>query len=140
MVKHPKKPIGMVDKVDLPALGVENLNAKIDTGAYRSSLHCERVRQDGDILRFKVRTDQGYREFSTTDWIQKKIRSSNGKAELRFIIKTKLRIFGKTYVVSFSLTDRSKMKYPLLIGRKFLEDRFIVDVSEKNLSYKQKTA
>lgn len=140
MAKKDKKVIGTVDKVDLPVFGVENINAKIDTGATRSSLHCRHIRLENNILKFRVLTETGYKEFSSNDWQQRKIRSSNGKAEMRFIIKTKLRVFGKEYTVSFSLTDRSKMKYPLLIGRKFLKDRYVVDVSQKNLSFKQKTA
>ena len=38
----------------------------------------------------------------------------------------------------FSLTDRSDMKYPVLIGRKLLQHRFIVDVARKNLAHKSK--
>ncbi len=138
MAKRVPKTIGRAEKVDLPVFNVENINAKIDTGAHRSSLHCKGIRRDGDSLKFKVLTDNGYQQFVADNWTQKKIRSSNGKAELRYVIKTKLGIFGKIYTVSFSLTDRSKMKYPVLIGRKFLQDRFIVDVSKKNLSYKEK--
>ncbi len=139
MAKKEKEIIGRIDKVDLPDFGVENINAKVDTGATRSSLHCEQVRLEGKTLYFKIRTEDGGKEFGSDEWMQKKIRSSNGKAEMRYIIKTKLRMFGKSYIVTFSLTDRSKMRYPLLIGRTFLEDRYIVDVSEKNLSYKLKT-
>lgn len=138
MPNPPKKIIGSVDKVDLIDFGAENVNAKIDTGAFRSSMHCKGIKLETDLLKFKVKTDDGYKEFSTKNWIQKKIRSSNGKAELRYVIKTKLRVFGKDYSVSFSLTDRSKMKYPILLGKKFLSGRFIVNVSEKNCSYKLK--
>ena len=140
MAKKERKIIGRTDKVDLPLFGVENINAKIDTGAHRSSLHCRGIKQVGETLRFKVLTDNGYSEFSTDSWTQKKVRSSNGKSEWRYVIKTKLGIFGKVYLVSFSLTDRSKMKYPLLIGRKFLSSRFVVDVAKKNLSYKAKSS
>lgn len=139
MSQKDKKIIGSIDKVDLPDFGVENIPAKIDTGASRSSLHCRGIKTESGMLFFKVMTDSGYKEFSTKDWSQKRIRSSNGKAEVRFIIKTKLKVFSKKYVASFSLTDRSKMKYPLLIGKAFLKNRFIVDVAEKNLSYQFKS-
>lgn len=138
MRKTEKKIIGTIDKVDLPLFNIENIEAKIDTGASRSSLHCKGIRLKDDGLHFKIPFETGVHEFSTPQWIQKKIRSSNGKAELRYIIKTKLRVFSKNYLVSFSLTDRSKMKYPMLIGKSFLKNRFIVDVAEKNLSYKEK--
>lgn len=133
-----KKIIGRLDKVDLPEFGVEDIHAKIDTGAYRSSLHCKKVRLEGDLLKFEVKTEKGYREFESHSWIKKAIKSSNGTTEDRFVIKTKMIIFGKKYLTSFSLTDRSEMENPMLIGTKMLKDRFLVDVSQKNLSFAQK--
>ena len=133
-----KKIIGRLDKVDLPDFGVEDIHAKIDTGAYRSSLHCKKVRLEGDVLKFQIKTETGYREFESRSWTKKTIKSSNGKAEDRFVIKTRMRIFGKNYVTSFSLTDRSEMQNPMLIGTKMLKNRFLVDVSQKNLSFAQK--
>jgi len=130
--------IGRMDIVDLPALGVQNIHAKIDTGAYRSSVHCKKVHLEGDTLKFTLHSDEGYKEYATSDWVQKLVKSSNGKAQKRFVIKTTIRIFGKNYKTSISLTDRSKMRNPLLIGRKVLNGRFIVDVSKKNLSYEEK--
>src|SRR5699024_4900525 len=66
---------------------------------------------------------------------QREVKSSNGTKELRYFIKTDIEFFGKSYEIECSLADRSAMKYPLLIGRKFLKKRgFLVDVSNKNLS------
>jgi hypothetical protein len=133
-----KKIIGRLDKVDLPDFGVEDIHAKIDTGAYRSSLHCKKVRLEGDTLKFQVKTESGYREFESNSWVKKTIKSSNGKSEDRFVIKTRMKIFRKIYMTSFSLTDRSEMQNPMLIGTKMLKGRFLVDVSQKNLSFAQK--
>ncbi|SNS49760.1 Uncharacterized conserved protein [Ekhidna lutea] len=130
--------IGRLDVIDLPDLGVENIHAKIDTGAYRSSLHCKKVHEEEGVLYFTLHTDTGYKEYATKDWLQKVVKSSNGKAQKRYVIKTRMRIFGKNFKASISLTDRSEMKNPLLIGRKILTNKFIVDVSQKNLSYDQK--
>ncbi|MEP1034268.1 RimK/LysX family protein [Ekhidna sp.] len=141
MVKRAKLIIGRLDIVDLPDLGVEDIHAKVDTGAYRSSLHCKKVHEAGGVLYFTIHTDTGYQEYETIDWTQKVVKSSNGKAQKRYVIKTRIRIFQKNYMASISLTDRSEMKNPLLIGRKMLSRKFIVDVSEKNLSYlKKKTS
>lgn len=140
MAKRVKQTIGRLDVIDLPDLGVEDIHAKIDTGAYRSSLHCKKVHEENGVLYFTLHTDTGYQEYATKDWTQKIIKSSNGKSQKRFVIKTRIRIFGKNYMASISLTDRSEMKNPLLIGRKILSGKFIVDVSEKNLSYFKKKA
>ncbi len=139
MAKRNKTVIGRVDIVDLPELGIENIQAKIDTGAYRSSMHCKKVWQEGDRLLFTLKTDQGYRKYETQEWDQRKVTSSNGGAQERYVIKTRIRLFGKDYKTSISLTDRSKMKNPMLIGRKVLNGRFMVDVSQKNLSYINKS-
>ncbi len=140
MAKRVKQIIGRLDIIDLPDLGVEDIHAKIDTGAYRSSLHCKKVHEEEGVLYFTLHTDTGYQEYATKDWTQKIVKSSNGKAQKRYVIKTRMRIFKKNYMASISLTDRSEMKNPLLIGRKILSGKFIVDVSEKNLSYSNKKA
>lgn len=61
----------------------------------------------------------------------KKVKSSNGKTEERIFVKTAVELFGKSYETELSLTDRKEMKFPMLIGRKFLAKRFLVDVSLK---------
>jgi len=64
----------------------------------------------------------------------KKVKSSNGSVELRASIKVNISFFGKKYSTVISLTNRSDMKYPMLIGRKFLTNRFLVDVSQEYLT------
>ncbi len=140
MRKKEKKTIGRTDIVDLPDLGVLNIHAKIDTGAYRPSIHCKKVHLEGELLKFTLRTEEGYKEYETREWDKKVVRSSNGKSQSRFIIRTRIRLFGTNYKTSISLTDRSKMRNPLLIGRKMLNGRFYVDVSKKDLSYQDKLA
>lgn len=60
----------------------------------------------------------------------KKVKSSNGQIEERVIIRVKTHFFGQKTNIQLSLTNRSEMKYPVLIGRRFIADKFIVDVSE----------
>ena len=140
------KTIGRRDYIDLPAFQLFDLPAKVDTGAYGCALHCHRmevVEKDGsEVLRFQV-LDPSHPEyqdqyFYSDSFAIKVVRSSSGIAEKRFAIKTDLSLFGKNYKVTFTLTNRKKMKYPVLIGRKFLTNRFIVDVALKNLSFDAK--
>jgi hypothetical protein len=56
----------------------------------------------------------------------------------RYMVKTSIILFDKKYKINLTLSTRDEMKYPILIGRKFLSKKFIVDVSLKNLSYQQK--
>jgi len=137
------KVIGRIDVIDLPELGLENIEAKIDTGANRSSIHCskiEHVVRDGeDCIAFNIPlVSEGSGVFYSNDFFKKKIKSSSGHVEDRYVIKTTLILFGKRIHTTFSLTDRAEMKYPILLGRKLLKSRFVVDVAQENLSFKLK--
>jgi hypothetical protein len=138
--------IGRRDYLNLPSFGLEHIQAKIDTGAYGCSLHCheiELVKIDGkEVLRFKL-LDPKHPEYNdkfnyASDFSDKTVKSSIGIAEHRYTIKTEACIFNQTFTVEFSLTDRANMKYPILLGRKFLRNRFVADVSLKNISRRRK--
>ncbi|MFT7156270.1 MAG: hypothetical protein ACI8Q1_001275 [Parvicella sp.] len=139
--------IGRKDRIDLPELGLCNIEAKIDTGAYGSALHCHKIetvfRGGKDVLSFKVlapdHTEYDGITYFFEKFSHKVVKSSSGETEHRYTIKTKLVVFDKTYNLVFSLTNREKMRYPALLGRKFLTKRFLVDVNRKDFSFKQKT-
>ncbi|KAA0990006.1 ATP-dependent zinc protease family protein [Dyadobacter aurulentus] len=139
-MKHAIQVIGATDLVDLPELGWLNVPVRIDSGAATSAIHCSRVRliKDGEqtFLQFYLDKKKGapQQSFIVEDFKETVIRNSSGKEEKRYVIKTKVRIFGKKIRTEFSLANRRKMQYPILIGRKLLKNRFIIDVSQKNLS------
>jgi hypothetical protein len=54
------------------------------------------------------------------------------------VIVTTIRLFGEDITAEFSLSNRGLLKFPILIGRKILRDRFLIDVKKKNLSYREK--
>ncbi|SMG21459.1 Uncharacterized conserved protein [Marivirga sericea] len=140
-----KKIIGRIDKLDLPELGLSKVQAKIDTGAYTSAIHCskihiEKTKEGTGFLVYTIsgkRLGQGMKakKFKTSEFKLKRIKSSNGQVQERYVIKTKIKIFNKIYNTEFSLSDRSHMKNPILLGRKLLSGRFVVDVTEENLSF-----
>ncbi|GAB3945871.1 ATP-dependent zinc protease [Spirosoma harenae] len=140
----PKKIIGMIDLIDLPDFGLFDIQAKIDTGAYTSALHCKQVRlvKVGVrvILRFWLidKTAGKAKPFYSDQFEQRMIRNSFGVSEKRYVIKTHITLFGRTIQTEFTLADRENLKNPVLLGRKLLRNRFIVDVSQKNLSYQAK--
>ncbi len=131
-----KKIIGRTEKVSFPDLDIFEIDAKVDTGAYTSSLHChhiELVNGKKEVTFFVL--DPSHPEFNKkkiTHVISdiRNIRSSNGLTEERIVIKTIIRMCGEEYPVELSLSDRSEMRYPLLLGRKFIKNKFIVDVSK----------
>lgn len=143
-----QKIIGRIELVNLPDWNFTDLEAKIDTGAFTSSLHCHHIEpfeKDGaSWIRFYMLDpdhdayNEQMLEMPLHD--KREVKSSNGETELRFFIQTRIEFFGSLYTIEFSLTDRSAMKYPVLIGRKFLrKGPFMVDVTSKNLSKNIKT-
>jgi hypothetical protein len=138
--------IGRSDIIDLPEFGLSEIAAKIDTGAYTSAIHCSRIKLTNEngkpVVTFQLTALQVHGKksmrFSTSAFKRKNIRSSSGHVENRYVIKTKVRLFGRLYSTEFSLTDRSNMKFPVLLGRKLLVKKFLVDVSQVNLSFREK--
>ena len=132
------KLIGRREYVDFPELNIFKVEAKIDTGAYTSAIHCMDIyvkEIDGkQILHFKL-LDETHPEFHEREhrfenFIQKGIKSSSGETELRYIIKTLLIIGRKKIRTAVSLTDRGNMRYPVLVGRKMIKNKFIIDVAK----------
>lgn len=133
--------IGRVEKIGFPEWDIYNLDAKVDTGAYTSSLHCHKVEQfekDGESwVRFFV-LDPDHPEYEKKNFTAKlhdirTVKSSNGLSEKRFVIKPKVFFNNKKRTIELSLADRSAMRFPVLLGRKFLNS-FIIDISKKYIS------
>ncbi len=128
--------IGRHVRVSFPDLGFVHVDAKVDTGAFRTVLHCERCEEvdtaEGKqlVADFKLAGDE-MKRFYFRDYFSKEFKSSFGEKEKRFCIQTTLQIGKKKIKSSVSLTDRSDMKFQVLIGRKTLLKRFLVDVSRK---------
>ena len=127
--------IGRREWIALPQLGVSALHGKIDTGAYRSSLHAEQVeefeKEGEDWIRFVTHSQDG-KEVPCESIIafRKRVKSSTGEAKERYFLRTKFRAAGGLeWPVLMSLADRSEMTFPLLIGRRALSSRFVVDTS-----------
>lgn len=148
MKKKPdlRKIIGRKDKVDFPKMRLYDVDAKIDTGAFTSAIHCHNIKiteKDGQkyvsfYLLDPTHPDYNEKRFRVPLHAKKRIKNSFGKSEERSIIKTLITLFGEKFEIELSLSDRSKMEYPVLIGRKLLKKGFVVDVSKSDLSYKQK--
>jgi hypothetical protein len=136
-----KQIIGRKEFISLVDFNLNGVEAKIDTGAYTSSLHCHKIREEkiGErtILKCELfdpkHINFNNRPFNFDKYSIAKVRSSNGTIQKRFKIKIKVKFETKVYLVEFTLTNRSKMRSPVLIGRKVLKGKFIVDVSKKYL-------
>jgi hypothetical protein len=138
--KPGKQVIGRRELVDFPELGLFSITAKIDTGAYTSVLHCHDIKVTDGILHFKF-LDPSHPEYSSRDQMfaefsLKDIKNSFGEVERRYTIRTIICMGGRRIKSLISLTDRKGMRYPVLIGRKLIGKKFIVDVSLVNTAGK----
>jgi hypothetical protein len=134
--------LGRSDRVDLPKLGLYDLHAKVDTGAYTCCLHCSKAEIVNGQLEF-VLLDEEHPEFTGMKFVfrkfkQREIRNSFGESELRYIIKTTIKIFDRRIRAEFSLSNRGSLKFPVLLGRKILRNRFLIDVTKKDLYFQSK--
>lgn len=131
--------IGRREIADFPELGIFGLPVKIDTGAYNSSIHCKEVIRNDDGTLEVILLDPHHPSYTGeilefSRYREKSVRSSNGQAERRFVIKTTISFAGVDRPIDISLTDRGDMRFTVLVGRKFLkENRFIVDPLKKDL-------
>lgn len=129
------EPIAFVDYQNLT-----EIPAKVDTGAYRSAIHADNIHTD----------DTGYLHFtlfanhptcadcatdvSTNKFTKILISNSFGDTEERYEVTLKVKIGPRVFRESFTITNRSKKPYPILLGRKLLNGRFLVDPSFSSIS------
>lgn len=98
--------------------GTAAVLAKVDTGASRTSVDTELAAKVGlgpvtDIV--KVRA------------------AASAQPETRPLVLAKLRLGDQEFELPVSITDRTDMKYPVIIGMDILEmGNFLIDVSKVN--------
>lgn len=127
--------IGCNEWLSIPGLGLDAVDARIDTGAHSSALHAEEItpfEKNGEPwLRFTCRTSAGpdapviLCQARVHD--RREVRSSNGEAETRWFIRQKVRTASIAWTIEISLTDRGRMRHLMLLGRGGLAGRFLVD-------------
>jgi len=130
--------IGRREFVSLSKLGILRMEAKIDTGAYTSSLHCENINVNYEnskpILYFTVEqkglASPEFINLRFETFSQKIIKNSFGEMEERYVIRTLIHIGKKKIWSDISLSNRDAMRYPVLIGRKLLKGKFLIDVEQ----------
>lgn len=108
------------------------LAAKLDTGAKTSSINAKGYKkyQNGNhtYVRFTIFNKHGHSLFINAPISRYvKIRRANAKTISRPVIRLKVCVAGKTATTEFTLANRNRMKYQLLIGRSFMDGRLLVN-------------
>lgn len=139
--------VGWQERVDLPLLGLTNLKAKIDTGARTSALHATDIRtfeRDGvPWVRFHTRFDDDAHDTDVECPIhdRRDVKNTSGIPESRIVIRTKFRISDRLWKIDLSLTERTEMKFRMIVGRTALRGHSIlVNPAKRNLTTLKTTA
>ncbi|MBV9575776.1 MAG: ATP-dependent zinc protease [Gammaproteobacteria bacterium] len=127
--------IGWREWVSLPSLGIETIKAKIDTGARTSALHAFSLQPFVENGKQRIRFDIHPFQHTTegliscdADIVDKRwVTDSGGHEEERYVIETLITIAGQTWSIEITLTERENMLFRMLLGRRALRKRFIIN-------------
>ena len=133
--KREKAVVGWREWVALPDLGVDRIKAKIDTGARTSAIHafdvCPLERSGRKYVRFSLHPVQHHRKpevFCEAPVVDERVvTSSNGEKQHRYVVETTLMLGGKSWPIEMTLTNRDEMGFRMLLGRRAVRRRFVVD-------------
>lgn len=140
-----KKVLGWVERIRLLP-GNTVMKAKLDPGANSSVIHAEEIEafdKDGQrMVRFTLLVDHddpdSARIVMEREFVRRvaiKLRNTT-RRDRRPVVRLDFCLAGELYQGMFSLTNRSNFNYPVLLGRRFLSDKVLVDSS---VSFTQKT-
>ena len=137
--------IGRSELVDFPELLLTHVPAKADTGAYRSAIHAKNIKvsKKGNtkVLSFDLLlghpTATYPRTVETTNFATANVENSFGVSEERYTVTLKIKLGTKIFKTEFTLTDRSVKTYPILLGRKTLNKRYLVDSAKSHIDRKE---
>ncbi len=139
--KKEKLCIGWKEWCALPELNIKEIKAKIDTGAATSALHAQILSvseyQGEQFIRFKVFPHQNDLQASKICKApliaQRNVMSSNGLKEHRYVIATKITVGKLSFTTEITLSDRSPLRFRMLLGRLALRKHFLIDPGKSHL-------
>ncbi len=138
-MKQPLAHIGTTEVVSLPDYDIDNVLAKIDTGADSSAIWASNIAEVDGELRFTFFGPSSphfnNQEVRTRKYSLVTVKNSFGQKEVRYKVALTIQIADRTIRANITLANRSNNRYPILIGRKTLKGKFLVDVSKRNINH-----
>lgn len=136
--QEPRLPVfGWLEHARLAKAHEHYFRVKLDPGAKTSSLHATNIkrfkRKGKRMVRFtfeevdRVTGKKFKLEFEKPLVRTVKIKRHRGKSMVRPVVKVEFYFGEQLYEAQFTLTDRSRFHYPMLLGRRFLKDVALVD-------------
>ena len=132
---------GWKEVVALPELGLRRLTAKLDSGARSAALHATDIlvyeTDSGRRVAFTVHPHRSLRGRGircTAPLVeQREVTNSGGEVQERYVVRTEILLGNESWSVEITLTDRTRMRYPMLLGRTTLGDRYLIDPGQTYL-------
>ena len=133
--------LGWREWVGLPALGIPQIKAKMDTGARTSAIHAFAIeRLSARRVRFAVHPIQ---KSAQTIWCEANVledrwvSDSGGHRELRPVIVTPVVLGEHRWEIEVTLTARETMLLRMLLGRTALNRQYTVNPAKSFLMGKR---
>lgn len=133
--------VGRAELLHFSDYQIADVPAKVDTGAYRSAIHADNIKliEDDTKLQFNLLAGHpvcgALAQTITVETFKKvKIANSFGQEEERYEVWLRVKLGPRVFGASFTLADRSKKIYPILLGRKLLNGRFLVDTMQTSVN------
>lgn len=130
--------IGRSERINFVNEHIHGVPAKIDTGAYRSAIHASDVHEENGTVSFVLFGghpifDNIAKKLKTENYQKVWVSNSFGDREERFEVSLRVKIGPKVFNARFTLANRSKKVYPVLLGRTMLSGRFLIDTDESGI-------
>ena len=132
--------IGRKAMLDFPQLGLSEVEARVDSGADYSALHCQDIVEEIDqhgknYIKYwplveKHPSASTEKPATSYDYETVRVRNTSGLLETRYVVYLEVNVNGKVFVTPFTLSNRSNMIFPALMGRRALAGRFLVDTAK----------
>ena len=127
--------IGRSERLNFVDFHIHGVPAKVDTGAYRSAIHASDITEHDGEVSFTVLGNHPVcgnmaQRLSTREFSKVVVANSFGHEEERYDVKFRVKLGPKIFKAKFTLADRSKKIYPILLGRTMLNRRFLIDTNE----------
>jgi hypothetical protein len=138
--------LGWREWAALPDLGLPAIKVKVDTGARTSALHAfytEKYRLDSvDMVKFLIHPIQRNYDFQVECHAPlidfREVSDSGGHREMRYVIETSIVIGNSRWPIEITLTNRDNMRFRMLLGRRAMEARAVIEPGASYLNGKLK--
>jgi len=138
--------LGWREWAALPDLGLPAIKVKVDTGARTSALHAfytEKYRLESvDMVKFLIHPIQRNYDFQLECHAPlidfREVSDSGGHREMRYVIETSIVIGNNNWPIEITLTNRDNMRFRMLLGRRAMEARAVIEPGASYLNGKLK--